>query len=203
MKTEKGRKGNCNWAREGAGGRVLVAVRPPTPVPFSFTPSASSCAGRARAAAGCRERETRVPDSLRMWVGGASHTTISTLPATPVTVWSPESVVWGEHPIAGGEADAHHACGDEMKNATREKRIAYGERSASPGAPNQRHAQIPFPMNAASFSRTPLGRALLHAACLCRHPACARFFFTGLRRNLREWQHHEWRHHRAHRRLNP
>jgi len=53
-------------------------------------------------------------------------------------------------------------------------------------------------MNAANFSRTPLGRALLHVACLCRNPAAARFFLTGLTRNLREWQHH-----RAPRRLNP
>jgi len=43
-------------------------------------------------------------------------------------------------------------------------------------------------MNTASFSRTPLDRAFLHAACLCRHPAAARFFLTGLTRNLREWQ---------------
>ncbi len=41
-------------------------------------------------------------------------------------------------------------------------------------------------MNAANFSRTSLGRALLHAACLCRHPAAARFFLTGLSRNLRQ-----------------
>ena len=52
-------------------------------------------------------------------------------------------------------------------------------------------------MNTANFSRTPLGRALLHAACLCCHPAGARFFLTGLTRNLREWQQH-----RARRRLN-
>ena len=42
-------------------------------------------------------------------------------------------------------------------------------------------------MSAAHFSRTPLGRALLHAACLCRNPAAARFFLTGLARNLRQW----------------
>jgi hypothetical protein len=41
-------------------------------------------------------------------------------------------------------------------------------------------------MNAAYFSRTPLGRALLHAACLCRQPGAARFFLTGLARNLRQ-----------------
>lgn len=51
-------------------------------------------------------------------------------------------------------------------------------------------------MSAANFSKTPLGRTMLHAACLCRHPAAARFFFTGLRRNLRQWYQH-----RAHRRL--
>lgn len=46
----------------------------------------------------------------------------------------------------------------------------------------------PFlPMNAASFTLTPLGRAVLHLECLCHHPAAARFYFTGLRRNLREW----------------
>jgi hypothetical protein len=27
---------------------------------------------------------------------------------------------------------------------------------------------------------------MLHAACLCRHPAAARFFLTGLTRNLRQ-----------------
>jgi hypothetical protein len=29
---------------------------------------------------------------------------------------------------------------------------------------------------------------MLHAACLCRHPAAAHFFFNGLTRNLREWR---------------
>jgi len=53
-------------------------------------------------------------------------------------------------------------------------------------------------MSAANFSRTPLGRALLHALCLCRRPTGARFFFMGLTRNLCEWQHH-----RDRRRLNP
>lgn len=50
-------------------------------------------------------------------------------------------------------------------------------------------------MNAADFSRTSLGRAVLPAVCLCRHPVAARFFFKGLTRNLREWQ----LHHRARR----
>jgi hypothetical protein len=50
-------------------------------------------------------------------------------------------------------------------------------------------------MNAANFTQTPLGRAFLHAACLFRHPAAARFFLTGLARNLRQW-----RPYRAHRR---
>jgi hypothetical protein len=45
-------------------------------------------------------------------------------------------------------------------------------------------------MNAANLSRTPLGRALLHVACIWRHPAAVRFFLSGLKRNLREWQHH-------------
>jgi len=54
-------------------------------------------------------------------------------------------------------------------------------------------------MNAAHFSRTPLGRVLLHAACLCRNrnSTGVRFFLTGVTRNLREWQH--LRAHRAHR----
>jgi len=42
-------------------------------------------------------------------------------------------------------------------------------------------------MNAARLSRTPLGRALLHVACIWRHPSAVRFFFSGLTRNLREW----------------
>jgi hypothetical protein len=42
-------------------------------------------------------------------------------------------------------------------------------------------------MNGFNLSRTPLGRAVLHVACLWRHPAAARFFFAGLTRNLREW----------------
>lgn len=42
-------------------------------------------------------------------------------------------------------------------------------------------------MNATNFSRTPLGRALLHATCLCRNPSGALFFLTGLTRNLRDW----------------
>ena len=41
-------------------------------------------------------------------------------------------------------------------------------------------------MSAASFSRFPLGRAVLHLECLCHHPAAARFHFEGLTRNLRE-----------------
>ena len=53
-------------------------------------------------------------------------------------------------------------------------------------------------MNAAKYSRTPLGRAWLHLVCLCHHPTGARFFFKGLARNLREWQHR-----RAHGRFNP
>jgi hypothetical protein len=97
--------------------------------------------------------------------------------------------------MANGHAGAQPASGDEMKTVTRGK-IDYDENSASPGAPNWRHGQIPSPMNATTFCRTPFGRALLHAACLCRHPGAARFFLMGLTRNLREWQHH-----RAHRRL--
>jgi hypothetical protein len=45
----------------------------------------------------------------------------------------------------------------------------------------------PLPLSAANFSRTPLGRALLHLECLCHHPAAARFYLGGLMRNLREW----------------
>jgi hypothetical protein len=44
-------------------------------------------------------------------------------------------------------------------------------------------------MSAVNFSRTPFGRAMLHAVCLCRNPAAARFFLTtGLTRNLRQWR---------------
>jgi hypothetical protein len=50
-------------------------------------------------------------------------------------------------------------------------------------------------MAAADFSETPLGRALLHAICLRRHPAAAHFFLKGLTRNLHEWIH---RHSRSH-----
>jgi hypothetical protein len=45
----------------------------------------------------------------------------------------------------------------------------------------------PPPMSAVNFSRTPLGRAMLHMECLCHHPAAARFHFQGLTRNLREY----------------
>ena len=41
-------------------------------------------------------------------------------------------------------------------------------------------------MSAANFSRTPLGRSVLHLECLCHHPEAARFHFMGLTRNLRE-----------------
>jgi len=44
----------------------------------------------------------------------------------------------------------------------------------------------PLHMSAARFSRTPLGRVVLHLECLCHHPAGARFHFQGLTRNLRE-----------------
>ncbi len=45
-------------------------------------------------------------------------------------------------------------------------------------------------MNAAKLSLTPLGRALLHALCLCRRPAAAGFYLRGLTRSLREWSRH-------------
>jgi hypothetical protein len=45
---------------------------------------------------------------------------------------------------------------------------------------------VPRGISAANFSRTPLGRAMLHLECLCHHPAGARFHFQGLKRNLRE-----------------
>jgi len=44
----------------------------------------------------------------------------------------------------------------------------------------------PLHMDAAKFSRTPLGRAALHLECLFHHPAAARFYVRGLTRNLRE-----------------
>ena len=44
----------------------------------------------------------------------------------------------------------------------------------------------PLRMSAARFAPTPLGRAILHLECLCHHPAAARFYFDGLKRNLRE-----------------
>jgi hypothetical protein len=44
----------------------------------------------------------------------------------------------------------------------------------------------PLRISAENFSRTPLGRAVLHLECLCHHPAAARFHFQGLKRNLRE-----------------
>jgi hypothetical protein len=47
-------------------------------------------------------------------------------------------------------------------------------------------AEAPRNAGAANFSRTPLGRVMLHLECLCHHPAAARFHFQGLMRNLRE-----------------
>jgi len=44
----------------------------------------------------------------------------------------------------------------------------------------------PLHLSAAKFSRTPLGRAALHLECFCHHPTAARFYFSGLTRNLRE-----------------
>lgn len=38
----------------------------------------------------------------------------------------------------------------------------------------------PLQMSAARFSRTPLGRVVLHLECLCHHPAAARFHVNGL-----------------------
>jgi hypothetical protein len=46
-------------------------------------------------------------------------------------------------------------------------------------------------MNRDNLSQTPLGRAVLHVACLWRNPAAARFFLAGLTRNLREWCHRQ------------
>jgi hypothetical protein len=43
-------------------------------------------------------------------------------------------------------------------------------------------------MSTVNFSKTPFGRAMLHAVCLCRNPAAARFFLTGLTRKLRQWR---------------
>ena len=54
---------------------------------------------------------------------------------------------------------------------------------------------MPASMNAVNFSMTPWGRLFLHTACLCRHPAAARFFLAGVKRNLSEWLYY-----RAHRR---
>jgi hypothetical protein len=48
---------------------------------------------------------------------------------------------------------------------------------------------LPLSMRADNCSMSPLGRVLLHAICLCRKPAAACFFLTGLRRNLHEWHH--------------
>ena len=53
----------------------------------------------------------------------------------------------------------------------------------------ERDGTRPLSLSAANFSRTPLGRAVLHLECLCHHPAAARFYFRGLTRNLREWAH--------------
>jgi hypothetical protein len=47
-------------------------------------------------------------------------------------------------------------------------------------------------MNAVNLSKTPLGRALLHVACIWRHPTAVRFFLAGLSRNLREWCAHRF-----------
>jgi len=44
----------------------------------------------------------------------------------------------------------------------------------------------PLKLSAARFSRTPLGRVVLHLDCLCHHPAAARFYVKGLTRNLSE-----------------
>ena len=74
----------------------------------------------------------------------------------------------------------------ETRNHTFESHTR-AEKNVFNGDPSWRHAQISVPVNAADLSQTPLGRALLHAACLWRHPAGARFFFKGLTRNLREW----------------
>jgi len=42
-------------------------------------------------------------------------------------------------------------------------------------------------LSAVNFSRTPLGRAVLHLECLCHHPVGARFHLEGFTRNLREY----------------
>jgi hypothetical protein len=48
-------------------------------------------------------------------------------------------------------------------------------------------------MIAAKLSSTALGRALLHAICLCRRPSAAGFYLRGLTRELREWRQHRVR----------
>ena len=51
---------------------------------------------------------------------------------------------------------------------------------------NTKRMTTRFACSAARFAPTPLGRAILHLECLCHHPAAARFYFDGLKRNLRE-----------------
>jgi hypothetical protein len=55
-------------------------------------------------------------------------------------------------------------------------------------APNlvDQEEQDSLDISAVRFSRTPLGRVVLHLECLCHHPAAARFHLSGLTRNLRE-----------------
>jgi hypothetical protein len=47
-------------------------------------------------------------------------------------------------------------------------------------------APAPHFISAVNFCRSPLGRVVLHLECLCHHPAAARFYCGGFRRNLGE-----------------
>lgn len=91
--------------------------------------------------------------------------------------------------MATGWTGAYRAARVSSGNALTE-RNTHDEHNAVTGIPDWGRAQAPALMSVADISRTPLGRAMLHVACLCFHPAAARFFFTGLTRNLREWQHY-------------
>src|SRR5688500_14357529 len=83
----------------------------------------------------------------------------------------------------GGERAARAV----MAIRNRNNRLTFPDREAGGSERNGRITPSKQIMNAASFAERPLGRALLHAACICRHPAGGRFFLTGLWRNLAEW----------------
>jgi hypothetical protein len=103
-----------------------------------------------------------------------------------IIAWKGSRALWGVYPIVKSERLSYVYVG--LRRFIRTKKQTTGKNMrhknpASTGAPNRQCAGSPLPMNATDFSRSRLGRLVLHSVWLCWHPAAARFLLTGFTRN--------------------